>query len=319
MSVVLTAVTPLIGNTLLEAGGKLTAIVSVPGATVATMTVEVAPQTYPGDGITWQGYVSAAGQVTVIVTAVIATYALASVYNILVLTGTSGGSGPVLETNGTPNSSQALLNLVAGAGVTLTDEGAGSIEIAASVTPLSLETNGTPNSSQALLNLVAGAGVTLTDEGAGSIEIAASVTPLSLETNGTPNSSQALLNLVAGTGITITDEGAGSIEVAATGGGGGGPTAQNVVTGTRSIGAVFQNTSGKPMWVTVTVSLPGGVNGLNMLTDASNPPTTVVASIFGGVATAAVSFSFVVLPGNFYELAVSVGAGFTLDTWIEWV
>jgi len=277
MSVVLTAVTPLIGNTLLEAGGKLTAIVSVPGATVATMTVEVAPQTYPGDGITWQGYVSAAGQVTVIVTAVIATYALASVYNILVLTGTSGGSGPVLETNGTPNSSQALLNLVAGAGVTLTDEGAGSIEIAASVTPLSLETN------------------------------------------GTPNSSQALLNLVAGTGITITDEGAGSIEVAATGGGGGGPTAQNVVTGTRSIGAVFQNTSGKPMWVTVTVSLPGGVNGLNMLTDASNPPTTVVASIFGGVATAAVSFSFVVLPGNFYELAVSVGAGFTLDTWIEWV
>jgi hypothetical protein len=38
----------------------------------------------------------------------------------------------LLETNGTPNSSQRLLNLVAGLGVTLTDEGSGSIQIAAS-------------------------------------------------------------------------------------------------------------------------------------------------------------------------------------------
>jgi hypothetical protein len=46
--------------------------------------------------------------------------------------GSAGISGSVLlETDGVPNSSQALLNLIEGAGVTLTDGGGGSITIAA--------------------------------------------------------------------------------------------------------------------------------------------------------------------------------------------
>ena len=45
---------------------------------------------------------------------------------------TSGNYGPALETNGTANSSQAVLNLTAGTGITLTDAGGGDIQIAGS-------------------------------------------------------------------------------------------------------------------------------------------------------------------------------------------
>jgi hypothetical protein len=42
------------------------------------------------------------------------------------------GSGPTLQTNGTPNGSQAVLNLIAGTNVTLTDNGTGGVTIASS-------------------------------------------------------------------------------------------------------------------------------------------------------------------------------------------
>jgi hypothetical protein len=45
---------------------------------------------------------------------------------------TSGAGGVSIEINGTPASSQAVLNLTAGAGITITDEGSGEIAIAAS-------------------------------------------------------------------------------------------------------------------------------------------------------------------------------------------
>jgi hypothetical protein len=44
--------------------------------------------------------------------------------------GGGGGGGPALQVNGTPTGDQALLNLVAGANITITDEGAGAVEIA---------------------------------------------------------------------------------------------------------------------------------------------------------------------------------------------
>lgn len=44
----------------------------------------------------------------------------------------SSGSSLALEVNGTPNIDQALLNLFAGSGITITDDGAGKIVIAAS-------------------------------------------------------------------------------------------------------------------------------------------------------------------------------------------
>lgn len=42
------------------------------------------------------------------------------------------GSGPTLETDGTPNGSQTLLNLISGTNITLTDDGLGGVTIAAS-------------------------------------------------------------------------------------------------------------------------------------------------------------------------------------------
>jgi hypothetical protein len=45
--------------------------------------------------------------------------------------GSSGGSGPTLQVNGTPNGSQTLLNLKAGTGTTINDDGVGGVTIAA--------------------------------------------------------------------------------------------------------------------------------------------------------------------------------------------
>ena len=132
MAVVINAVTGIIGNAMLDAGGAFTAVVSVPGAAVIGMSVDVSPETFPGEGVVWGGFVSGAGQVTVKVWRFTTGYVIGSVYNINVLTGSDAPAALELETNGTPNSSQTLLNLEAGTGVTLTDEGSGNIQIAAS-------------------------------------------------------------------------------------------------------------------------------------------------------------------------------------------
>jgi hypothetical protein len=70
-----------IGGGALLAGAAATGTVSIPGATTA-MAVCVTPVTYPGAGFIWDGYVSAAGTVTVVVQATIAGTPTASVYNV---------------------------------------------------------------------------------------------------------------------------------------------------------------------------------------------------------------------------------------------
>lgn len=94
-----------------------------------------------------------------------------------VLTATSVGSGVAtlgwatvptldLETDGTPNGDQTLLNLVGGAGIILTDSGTGDVTIDSDLT---FQVNGSPTPTQTLLNLVAGTGITITDSGAGDV------------------------------------------------------------------------------------------------------------------------------------------------------
>jgi len=98
---------------------------------------------------------------------------------------------------------------------------------------------------------------------------------------------------------------------------GGGVTTQNVVTGSRAVGTVYQNTTGKPMSVAVTVAVasasPANVAGQ---TDAGNPPSTIVQNFqFSGISfTAAVRFE--VLPGNFYR--VNANNAPSLISWVEW-
>lgn len=85
----------------------------------------------------------------------------------------------LLQTNGSDNADQALLNLVSGNGITLTNVG-GDVTIDG---PL-FQTDGTDNSTQTLLNLVAGTGITLTESG-GSVTIDADAPAINLTTNDT--------------------------------------------------------------------------------------------------------------------------------------
>ncbi len=81
-------------------------------------------------------------------------------------------SALALETDGTPNGDQTILNLVAGTNVNLTDSGTGNvtIDVAIPINPV-FETDGVTNPEQDLLNLVAGSNIVLTDDGAGNITI----------------------------------------------------------------------------------------------------------------------------------------------------
>lgn len=86
-------------------------------------------------------------------------------------------AGILLQTDGSDNADQELLNLVSGNGITLTNTG-GDVVIDG---PL-FQTNGTDNSVQTLLNLVAGTGITLT-ESAGSVTIDAAAPAINLTTD----------------------------------------------------------------------------------------------------------------------------------------
>ncbi len=70
-----------IGGGTLAAGAAATGTLALAGATTS-MAVLVTPQTYPGDGAVWSGYVSSSGTVTIKVTAVVSMTPTASVYNV---------------------------------------------------------------------------------------------------------------------------------------------------------------------------------------------------------------------------------------------
>lgn len=81
---VLTGTTSSIGGSSLAAGACTSGTASISGATTS-MAVAASPATYPGDGFWWEGYVSAAGTVTVKVCAGAAGTPTASAYNVRVL------------------------------------------------------------------------------------------------------------------------------------------------------------------------------------------------------------------------------------------
>jgi hypothetical protein len=89
-----------------------------------------------------------------------------------------------------------------------------------------------------------------------------------------------------------------------------GITTQNVVTSSRSLGAVYQNTTGKTLFVTVSVNCTN--NTVNVLTGSSSPPAKVVASC--GPSSQYGTISFMVLNGDYYE----VTAAYALICWTEW-
>ena len=136
-------------------------------------------------------------------------------------------TGLVLETDGTTNGDQALLNLISGTNITIVDDGVGGITINSTGggSSISLETNGTLNGDQTLLNLKNGTNVTIVDDGIGGITINASLgSALNFTVNADENqtgyhTSQIILQ-TATSGATITAYGNG-IHIVDTSGGAG--------------------------------------------------------------------------------------------------
>lgn len=98
-------------------------------------------------------------------------------------------------------------------------------------------------------------------------------------------------------------------------------TAQANMTGFRALGTVYHNTSGKTLFVSVTIGQAGdgGDATAQAVTDANPAPTLVVAKQ-GVASTASVSplnLFFIVLPGNYYKVSNIVGT-YTMTSWIEW-
>jgi hypothetical protein len=120
------------------------------------------------------------------------------------------------------------------------------------------------------------------------------------------------LNLVEGTNITLTvadDATDDEVDVTIT----AAPfSTQNVVTASRAIGTVYQNTTGKTIFVVVTLVSTSGWQ--YAYTDASNPPTTIVAGV--SYNSTAFTLAFMVLPNNYYKIGTSGSA--SLNYWVEW-
>ena len=75
----------------------------------------------------------------------------------------------LLEVNGAQASSQVVQDLVAGSGVTITDEGGGVIQFTASASIF--EVNGTALDSSSVVNFVSGTGITVSNPSAGEVLI----------------------------------------------------------------------------------------------------------------------------------------------------
>jgi hypothetical protein len=116
--------------------------------------------------------------------------------------GVSSVQVPTLQTNGTANTVQSLLNLQGGNGITITSDTDGDVTIAGAT----LQTNGTSNAVQSKLNFTAGnTGITLTADSSGDV----SLSPIEQKAQVTVTSSQ-LENLET-TPITIVPaQGAGT-------------------------------------------------------------------------------------------------------------
>ncbi len=81
---VLSGTTGSVGGSALAAGACTSGTATVTGA-ATSMAAAASPNTYPGDGIIWDGQVTSANTVTVKVCAIVALTPAASTYNVRVL------------------------------------------------------------------------------------------------------------------------------------------------------------------------------------------------------------------------------------------
>ena len=94
------------------------------------------------------------------------------------------------------------------------------------------------------------------------------------------------------------------------------PSIQSNVTASRSLGTVYQNTTGKTMLITVSAYSTAAGAGYFAETDGSNPPAARVLR-HDVPANYYQSIFFIVLSGNYYKVDFISGTT-TLGFWTEW-
>jgi len=120
------------------------------------------------------------------------------------------------------------------------------------------------------------------------------------------------------TGATGTAGTNGNTGATGATGAGAGLSNQGVVTGSRVLGSVYQNTTGKPMFVSVTAHTDNVTNANILAQTDSNPsPSTYVA--YAALAQNGIDgqITFWVLPNNYYTVTINIGTP-GLSLWTEW-
>lgn len=94
-----------------------------------------------------------------------------------------------------------------------------------------------------------------------------------------------------------------------------GPTAQNAATG-KTNNTVYRNTTGKPIFLSVTYGITSGSPSMAIQSDSSSTPGTTIAQVLANTNVARTALFVIILPGNYYE--VFIDAGGALLNWVEW-
>jgi hypothetical protein len=129
------------------------------------------------------------------------------------------------------------------------------------------------------------------------------------------------LGIVGVDGTTITISAQGILSAVAQS---GGPTTQNNVTGSRVLSTVYRNTTGRALYLGVTLTQPNRsvAASITIYSDTNDPPTTIVAQASTGTdSVSAESPAFtIVLPGSYYMVTQEPNTSPPADivTWIEW-
>ncbi len=91
---------------------------------------------------------------------------------------------------------------------------------------------------------------------------------------------------------------------------------QSDVTASQACDTVYQNTSGKPMHV--SVAFGANVGTQSAYTGSANPPTVLVAQGLLAPTVTRMTFHFIVLPSYYYKITTVDGISGQVFTWIEW-
>lgn len=86
----------------------------------------------------------------------------------------------------------------------------------------------------------------------------------------------------------------------------------------RAQNVVYQNTSGKLMWLHISIYLTGSAGCSHQLyVGTANPPTTEVMRVSETSIGYAKEISFPIPPNNYYKLGTDCGGGYVLQQWYE--